>query len=329
MKWKSVLPLCFIALSCGTSNITSDDLAGENFCHYLDQEGLSLAVSDCQGNKIFDRDVNSNRVAWLTLSSNKADHLRYNGVGRVGNCSGALLDTGVSEGAPAYFLTAAHCLDYQGGYFPSQGVFTDILVSSSVVQFNYYMDVVSADQTLSESVKKITFATMENNDLAILELSSSLEDLKNKGLKAYKISSKAPHKGQLVKLVGVPLSGVTSLGLRKAVCRIGKQVFLEEGDFSFPQSYRHRCSSVGGVSGSPLFDFDSLEIIAVNNTGVNDNSQGQGPCTLNRPCEVKPNGEKSVESLENYGQPVYSLASCFTSSGIFDLNQSNCSLNIE
>ncbi len=319
--------LYFILEGCGSQGTSKSENQGENFCDYLQESSLALAIYNCQGSKIPDQEVNSSTVAWLTLDSRDANHIKFNGIARVGNCTGALIETGGTGQAPAYLLTAAHCIEYQGGYFPPQGVFFDISVSPLSVYFNYYADLILEDNLMTEVVKKVKYATMDNQDIALLELDTTLVTLKEKGIHAYKISESLPQEGNLVKLIGVPITGVSQLGIRKAVCRFGKKVSLREKDFSFSHSYRHHCSSVGGSSGSPLFDFYSSEIIAVNNTAVNDTSLGQEPCSLNRPCEVQDGENKVVAIEENYAQVANLFANCFDSNGFFSEELETCSLS--
>ena len=128
----------------------------------------------------------------------------------------------------------------------------------------------------------------------------------------------------MIEIIGMPQSGVQKLGLRKTVCKLGEQVSVQEGRYAFSQSYRHRCSIVGGNSGSAVFSRENYEIVAVNNTAVNDNSIGQEACSLNRPCEITKSGEKNVYYKENYAQPVIHLKKCFNAEGIFDKELTNC-----
>jgi hypothetical protein len=77
---------------------------------YLIDTGVNAAIYDRSGQKIPDREVNSDRVNWQMLSA--ATGRKYNGVGLIevgyGVCTGFLISTG-SLNAPAYVLTNGHC----------------------------------------------------------------------------------------------------------------------------------------------------------------------------------------------------------------------------
>lgn len=289
----------------------------------LKQEQFGLtAIYDEEGNKISDTQVNSELVNWTILTAQT--HSQYSGVGRYGSCSATLIETGGSNDAPAYVLTNGHCVG--AGLLSAKGVTIDQTANSTKkMYFNYYLENDSEDFLVINN-KTIKFASMDGTDVAVVELDASLAELKSQGVTAFKLSSTKPSLCTQARNVGVPLSGVQQPGLRFSDCFIGDEVSLHEGEYRFVESIRHRCSIVGGSSGSPIFKRDDNSIIGVVNTAVNDNTRVQDDCTLNKPCEVSSTGEKSIESNENYGQYVDFLVGCFAQ-GIFNLNLDTCGIN--
>ena len=282
------------------------------------------AIYDEDGNKIPDSQVNTNQVYWTVLTSES--HGAYSGVGRYGGCTGTLIETGGDSSSPAYVLTNGHCVGT--GLLSAQGVTIDQVANSSKkMYFNYYLEN-GADEYLPIDNKTIKFASMDGTDVAVVELDATLGELKDQGITAFQISSTKPSLCTQARNVGVPLTGVSSqnIGLRLSDCFIGDEVSLNEGPYRFVESIRHRCSIVGGNSGSPIFNKATGSIIGVVNTAVNDDAASSNDCVLNKPCEVSSSGEKTVESEENYGQYVDFLAGCF-SDGIFDIDLSSCGIN--
>ncbi|MBC7753587.1 MAG: serine protease, partial [Moraxellaceae bacterium] len=106
-------------------------------------------------------------------------------------------------------------------------------------------------------------------------------------------------------------------------CQIEALVYnLIEGDYIWQDSLRYSrpgCEVVGGTSGSPILNQATGEIIGLNNTG----NQGGKMCSDGSPCEVSKNGSVYAEVGFNYGQQVYSLATCFVR-GQFNLNFPGC-----
>lgn len=287
------------------------------------QTSLSLsALYDCQGKELSDSKVNSDEVAWLVLDKTKSTHKQWNGVGRYGSCTGTLLDVGGKDSDPAYIITNGHCVGFS--LLSEKGVSFDMESNpNKPMRFDYFVAQVVNNSFITIENKVIKFASMDNTDVAIVELDVTYDSLVKQGINSYKLATTPPKKGQLISVVGVPQSGVKTYGLRKSDCTIGEKVYLNEGNYSFSNSYRHRCSIVGGNSGSPVFDRESKEIVAVVNTAVDDGTENLEDCALQKPCELGSDGSKTVKASENYAQPVYYLSGCFES-GIFNKDLSTC-----
>ncbi len=297
-------------------------------CGYLlDATKIDAAIFDRSGRKIPDRDVNSDRVNWQMLST--AAGRKYNGIGLIdvnyGVCTGFLFATGVHPTAPAYVLTNGHCQ----GSFNKLPTDREIIVNrSSKTKFvlNYFHD--SKPDRLTIRVKRMVYGTMKNNDIAILELTKTQRELTTAGIIPLKIAPRPPTVGEPLTIVGVPSEGVKDElnFLHATTCKTGELANVKEDIYNWKRSIRHRCSIVGGMSGSPMISLTTHRVVGIINTGVNDNADKQLPCSLNRPCEVSKNGAVQIFSQENYGQLVDRIPSCFDQRGRFNLHQSTCKL---
>ena len=119
---------------------------------------------------------------------------------------------------------------------------------------------------------------------------------------------------------------------------------METGPYTMLGSLRHRCSSQGGSSGSPLISTDTGKIVAIVNTSVEDITLLKLPCTLGRPCEAivdstlpdfkadeafKKKYNPLVNTLDNYSQRAASIPGCFDSNGVFNIKIEGCELQTQ
>jgi Trypsin-like peptidase domain len=293
---------------------------------YLPSNIVHAAIFDRSGQKIPDREVNSDRVNWQILST--ATGRKYNGVGLIdanqGICTGFPISTG-NPNAPAYVLTNGHCQG-KAGQLPTE---REILVDRSTkTQFtvNYFHDF-KLDR-LTIPVKRLVYGTMKNNDIAILELNLTQRELTKAGINLLQIAPKPPALGEPLIVVGVPSAGVKDelSYLHATTCQVGTSANVKEDIYNWQRSIRHHCSIVGGMSGSPMISLKTQQVVGIVNTGVNDNAAKQSPCSLNRPCEVGKHGFVQTFPQENYGQLLYQIPTCFDRRGIFNLDRSTCQL---
>lgn len=294
---------------------------------YLLTGGVNAAIFDRSGRKIPDREVNSERVNWQMLST--VAGRKYNGIGVIdvnyGVCTGFLFTTGIHPTAPAYVLTNGHC---QGSFSKLPGDREIIVNRSTKTNFivNYFHDF-KLDR-LTIPVKRMVYGTMKNNDIAILELAKTQGELAKAGIIPLQLATKPAVIGEPLIVVGVPSEGVRDElnFLHSTTCKTGELASVKEDIYHWQQSIRHRCSIVGGMSGSPMISLKTNRVIGIINTGVNDSAAKQPPCSLNRPCEVGKNGAIQTFPQENYGQLVDRIPTCFDRRGIFNLSQSTCKL---
>jgi V8-like Glu-specific endopeptidase len=295
--------------------------------YLLDSAAVSAAIFDRSGRKIPDREVNSDRVNWQMIST--AAGRKYNGIGLIdvghGFCTGFLFTTGVHPAAPAYVLTNGHCQG-SASKLPSE---REIIVNkSSKTKFvlNYFHDF--KPERLTIRVKRLVYGTMKNNDIAILELTKNQQELTKAGIVPLQIAPKPSDLNEPLIVVGVPSEGVKDElnFLHSTTCKTGELASVKEDIYHWKRSIRHRCSIIGGMSGSPMISLKTNRVVGIINTGVNDNAAKQPQCSLNRPCEVSENGTIQTFPQENYGQLVDRIPSCFDKQGIFNLSQPTCQL---
>lgn len=285
----------------------------------------AATIYDRSGNKIPDREVNSEAVAWELLPTQR----QYNGIGRVrvglgGGCTGFFIKTGNNPAAPAYILTNGHCLD--SGFPQPDEVVVD-RPSNSAITFNYFHDRRVAP--VEVPVKRVVYGTMRGTDFAILELKASYRDLTAKGIQPWRLASVFPAVGTPIEVVGVPQEGRSIAYLHRTTCRLGITVNVREMEYRFERSFRNQCSLVGGMSGSPVIDTRNRTVIGIANTGGDDRTGILPPCSLNRPCEVTGNNLPIVRNEYNYGQPLTKIPTCFTPSGRVNVRQRSCQLRID
>lgn len=333
----NLIAIAFAVVSCGSPSDTESE--GDNNSSAATQELLNLdyCVNDLPlelnltsiyergtGKEVDDSFVNSDKIDWTIL--NPRDHKGFSGVGRYGNCTGTLLDTGGNYDTPAYVITNGHCIGTS--LLPAEGAFLNKESNKGKKFFlNYFDELTASDYEVVENVI-IRFASMDHTDAAIVELNSTYGRLRNLGYCSYKIAEDKPVTGQKLTVAGVPQSGVdlTKLGLRASHCEVGDLVSLEEGPYRFSNSFEHRCSIVGGSSGSPIFDRESMTIVGLVNTTVSDGFKDEDDCALQKPCEVSEDGSKVVDDDVNYGQIINYLHGCFNDSGVFDHELSTCGI---
>ena len=294
---------------------------------YLLDGGVNAAIFDRSGRKIPDREVNSPQVNWQMLSTTAGR--KYNGIGLIdvnyGVCTGFFFSTGIHPTAPAYVLTNGHCQG-SGSKLPND---REIIVNRPTKTnfiVNYFHDF--KPDRLTIPVKRMVYGTMKNNDIAILELTKTQQELTKAGIIPLQLATKPAVIGEPLIVVGVPSQGVRDElnFLHSTTCKTGESASVKEDIYHWQQSIRHRCSIIGGMSGSPMISLKTNRVIGIINTGVNDSATKQPQCSLNRPCEVGKNGSIQTFPHENYGQLVDRIPTCFDRRGIFNLSQSSCKL---
>jgi hypothetical protein len=285
------------------------------------------SVFDRQGNRLPDSQVNSPDVNWQVLSIQGGRAL--SGVGLVdmgggGGCTGTFLNTGAGPDGPAYLLSNGHCASRQ---LPGP---RDVIVNRPSrgmnFRFNYFVDAGAAVYTVP--IVRIAYATMHGTDVTVFQLAESFGSLVSKGFIPFRIAGRDVDGPTGVEMVGIPQNGVLRAQrfLRLSTCKLASRANVREGGYEWFGSFSHQCSSVGGSSGSPMISLETGEIVAINNTGVNDNAMNDPECSLNRPCEVAPDGSVRTMVNFNYAERTSDITTCFDALGVFNLALPGCRL---
>lgn len=302
-------------------------LVGVGLGLVLGANAAKAVIFDRNGNKLPDTEVNSSKVNWELLSVKNSR--KYNGIGLlersgVGFCTAFFIDTKGEGQIPAYAVTNGHC--YDGSNFLNPEEIRLNQPSHLIFKLNYFKD--GVNRVRSVSVRRTVYATMKGTDITILELATPFKQLVREGFSPLKIDEVSAPLGEPIEIIGIPLTGMESSQsfLHRAVCEVGQSVNVREDIYKWEKSIRNRCSLVGGMSGSPVVSLHSNRVVAIANTGVDDDALSQPQCSLNRPCEVSRDGKISTLAHENYAQRVSDIPSCFDRRGLFNLNLPACRL---
>lgn len=254
------------------------------------------------------------------------DAARFSGVAMLSagsNCTGTLIDTGVPSG-PAYVLTNGHCVGDVGRSAHTTTIEHEWFGAAEFLRVEDNLD-----NTLKVDVVQIAYSTMRHTDTAIIRLAVSLGYLQELGIQPIRITGAEPAEGSAVTNIGAPTQDLhpDDWMLRRSECTLGSQHTLIEFLWLWQKVWSNDCAGIiQGSSGSPLLTLNDngspSEIVAMINTttGGSRVSDG-GACSLNRPCEVGPNGPTMVENT-SYAQSVAGIGGCFTAEGNFALGQS-------
>lgn len=288
---------------------------------------VKAAVYDINGNKLPDAKRNSIEVNWELLYAEQGK--KYNGVGIIGYesdgfCTAFFLNTGGHDNAPAYAITNGHC--YDGIGFPNAQEIIINKPSNLVFKLNYFENAKNSVRPVR--VRQVVYATMKGTDLAILELDSTFKNLVKEGLTPLTIDDVPPSAGESIEVIGIPMNQILPARrfLHRVVCQVGESVNLREDIYHWEKAIRHRCSSLGGMSGSPVISLKTNRVVGIHNTSVTDQALREPECAENRPCEVRNDGKVTTFPQENYAQRVSNIPSCFDRKGIFNLNLPFCKL---
>jgi hypothetical protein len=233
-------------------------------------------------------------------------------VGGIYLCSGAAIDVGGGDEAPAYVLTAGHCTGRE--HWQPNEIFVGIS-GTELGSFNSndFYDTPGFVESFPTAV--IEYSTMHGRDVAIVRLEATMGELRRRGVSPFVLASVRPNRGEPITVIGHPDAGP----LLRSRCHQGDVHRLIEGDF-FTTAVSNDCAGIKpGSSGSPVFD----EVGRI--VGVLSTMSGKGhPCTEDHPCDAhEPPNPDPVETV--YAADVAGLQTCFPG-GIFDLRSEGCIL---
>lgn len=253
-------------------------------------------------------------VANTGAISTSAAPYNFDGIIALSNCSGSIIKLeGMSDSDKAYILTNGHCL--VGGFLAhgqhvyKQPIKRTINVLNSMGQSQGYI-----------YAFEIAYATMTNTDLALYRVNETYAEIYNKfKVTPFILDSQKPVPGTQIDIISGYWRRGYSCGLEAIIPE------LHEDQWRFKEALRYStpgCNIVGGTSGSPVIKSGAKIVIGVNNTY---NEAGRS-CTMNNPCEVDENGQKSIIRGRGYGQQTYNVYSCLNANFDIDLSIPGCSL---
>jgi uncharacterized protein (TIGR03437 family) len=256
----------------------------------------------------------------------------YTGVARFrggGSCTASFLKPipgFLPETAPAYVITAGHCISMQG---PSNEVILDRPISNTTVTFGYFID--TQEQQVRINAKRVSYSSMKATDLAIVELDATYGQLAAKGYRPLEFSSDPPAPAEPILITGIPSRDIPpdEVFLRQVACTHGGEASLVEYIWTFHGFYRNNCADIkGGNSGSPVLSQRTGRLLAILNTTTLDNEYFGGgfDCYLNIPCEIQETGPVVLRDA-SYAAPTLGVEKCFNPTGVFDPNLPGCPLD--
>jgi hypothetical protein len=197
---------------------------------------------------------------------------QYEGTADFSNCSGFLVTTetrALTE--KALVATNGHCWQtLLGSMVLSPGELRqDRALKRSLSLVN--------DQglKLKFTSSRLLLATMTGTDLAVYELTESYQELAQKGIGPFVVST--PVLGDEVEVISAHKNNTHT-------CQIEAISNTREGGYDFTDSLRlsRDCKQGNGTSGSPVVRAGTREVIGIANS-FNKNGK---KCTNNNPCEV-------------------------------------------
>jgi Trypsin-like peptidase domain len=262
------------------------------------------------------------------LLSNADGNNPYSGVVRVqarATCSGVFLATTSDDDprggdASAWVATNGHCVAFPG----TNQVLLDQPGGGSVV-FDFFVDTQS--RQLRVPIRRVAYATMKGRDLALIELSARVDELRRAGFEPWRPVLTLPADDEPAVIVGAPLQvNPAAAFLRLAACRLeGRAPMLFEFTWHWYGFERTRCADIApGSSGSPVFSRRTGRIVALINTS-NAGQPWYTACQIDSPCEPTPTGSVQPENT-SYATPLVGIDRCF-SGGDFDVDASGCPLD--
>lgn len=247
----------------------------------------------------------------------------YRGVGRldVGSMVCTAVFTvppgAVPDDAPAYVLTAGHCVEIWG---PDE-IVRDRLAPAYEITFNYFSD---AAERSTFRARAVAYGTMKGRDIAVVALDTTVGALRRAGIAPWQLAAEAGAPDEPLVVVHAPLGSF----LRLSACAArGVAGAVREHHWRWSGLQRNACADVGpGSSGSPAIARSSGRLLAIVGTTTRG-SEGLEDCALNRPCEPQGEGVTVLPDM-NYAVPVSGLVRCFDAAARFDPELQGCPLDL-
>jgi len=276
-----------------------------------------IAVAGCAPVPTVPGDSGGGGAATFAAPVTDAELPAFTGIARIGldsQCTATALDLGVDD-APAYLLTAGHCLTWTPGPNGAEAI------DGQVATFQTLQGGVRTPATFP--VVQREYASMHGTDLAIVRLDATVADLRAAGVRPLALASAPAAADAEVVNVGIPVEGVPEAEqvLRRGECTMGATVEVVEHIWSFGPLQRNDCPGIrGGSSGSPVLLQD--EIVGVINTTTGGWPGRGGECWLGAPCEVADSAATAASAAvvrpeTSYAVPITGLSACWNDAGTF------------
>jgi hypothetical protein len=264
------------------------------------------------------------------LLSNADGTNAYGGVVRVQarvTCTGVFLattrndDSGGGD-ASAWVATNAHCVAFPG----ANEVLQDLPGQGSVV-FDFFVDTQPRQRPVP--IRRVAYATMKGHDLALLELSARVDELRRAGFTPWRPVLTLPAEDEPVVVVGAPLQADSRLAfLRLSACRLeGRAPLVLEHSWHWYDFPRIGCADIQpGSSGSPVISRRTGRLVGLLNT-TNAGAPWYTACLIDSPCE--PAGVAAEQPPDtSYATPLIGIDRCFDDEGEFAAHMPGCPLDV-
>ncbi|UGY94894.1 trypsin-like peptidase domain-containing protein [Streptomyces gobiensis] len=189
----------------------------------------------------------------------------------------------------------------------------------------FFHDNVSEHQRFP--VERITYATMKDIDVSVLQLSATYGDLQKLEVTPRTLSAGRPAVGSALQAAHAPTDGVQDgkRFLRLSDCAVtASSVSLHEYTWLWEGATRTDCLGIsGGSSGGAVTATDGNQLVGLINTV---STSGYLGCGLGRPCEGSPSGLVVPKDNTVYATPVDAVASCLDERGL-RLDKQGCRLD--
>ena len=250
------------------------------------------------------------------------DYDFYRAIGLLqGICSTSFIKTSDDLSAPAYLLSAGHCVQELDAYADNRIVLDKTVEFSAA--FNNFYD--TQDERIWVNIDQIAYSTMKGMDISLLRTDKTIGELKALGLEPFTLSGRVPDSGEEFVVAGMP----NGLSLMVDRCAVTSRVDLLEGMWHFNDFLENTCVLIGGMSGGPSFMIGAngkpTELMAESSTGANELVWLGTPCHINAPCVGRPDGFVQAQN-HSYVVSTAGVQDCFDSKGLFQLSHSGCPL---
>lgn len=249
-----------------------------------------------------------------------------NGMVKALNCSGTFVSIGRKDSAKGIVLTAGHCpsspLFYKNGEAASG---TDLSQEKNAIAF-------TADRTLNEPLTipltRLTYATMTNADVALLEVKETHKSLAAENIRFLKIADRLPKPGEVLRITSAFWQETEECEVEKILEDRDAEtaaVGMATDQYTFRNSilFKSPCYGREGWSGSPVFDPNTGLVYGV----LSRVYKRKSPLSFARWNPFNPTIELfEKDEVQVVASNITDLKDCLTTNGKIDMNAPHCQL---